>query len=454
MKLSCPAVGRAPIRMKIGDFQVENRIQITTAILIFLITGGLVSQLKAQDDLSPKILLITMDSLRPDHLGCYGYKKNTSPNIDKLAKEGVVFTQAIAQASWTLPSMVSIITSSYPSTHKVYNWDMGFSPKLLTLARILKGCGYYNFFCSGHNKTLSAILGSQGGFDKWSSNEDLIASSKVNGYALKFLKENYQRKFFLWIHYMDTHNHFYKIGNDEESSLSRSEKAASIYKYDAAITQVDRQIGVIIDELKKLNIDKNTLIIITADHGEEMCEHGICFNHGGFLWDPIIRVPLIMVWKNHFSGNNRKLNQVQHIDIASTICDILKIKKPISFEGQSLLPIISGSESTLRPAFSEHQERVGDSKDGAWVYTKFSVRLDNWKLIYTLYPKEKKYDLYNLKNDPEELNILTEAEGVKLESLKEELEAWLKRKKPKINPIAKSFDEETKERLKSLGYLQ
>lgn len=136
---------------------MKNKIQITTAILFFLITGGFVSQLKAQDSSSPNILLITVDSLRLDHLGCYGYPKNTSPNIDKLAKEGVLFTQAIAQASWTWPALTSIATSSYPSTHKVRTLDGVLSPEFLTIGKILKSQGYYNYFCSGHNKTLSAI---------------------------------------------------------------------------------------------------------------------------------------------------------------------------------------------------------------------------------------------------------------------------------------------------------
>ena len=433
---------------------MKNKFWIITAILIFFIVGVLVLQLKTQVSPSPNILLITVDSLRSDHLGCYGYAHNTSPNIDKLAKEGVIFTQAIAQASWTVPSMVSIITSSYPSTHKVHTWDTSLPPKLLTLARLLKGHGYYNFFCSGHNKTLSAILGPQGGFDKWSSNEDLIDSSKVNGYALKFLKENYKRKFFLWIHYMDVHDHFYRTVNDKESSLSMSEKAINIYKYDAAITQVDRQIGVIIDEFKKLNIGKNTLVIITSDHGEEMCEHGICFNHGGFLWDSIICVPLIIVWEKHLSSNQKRFSQVQHIDIVPTICDIIGVKKTASFEGASLLSIIRGGDITSRPAFSEHQEKEGDIQDGAWVFTKFSVRLDGWKFIYTFDPKNKRYELYNLKDDPEELIDLAGTEKRQFRFLNNKLTAWMNRPRLKINPLAKPLNKGTKDKLRSLGYLQ
>jgi arylsulfatase A-like enzyme len=99
---------------------LKNKPWIIIAILVLLIIGVWALRLETNTGFSPSVLLVSIDSLRPDHLGCYGYLKNTSPNIDKLAKKGVVFTQAIAQGSWTLPSTASIVTSSYPSTHKVY----------------------------------------------------------------------------------------------------------------------------------------------------------------------------------------------------------------------------------------------------------------------------------------------------------------------------------------------
>ncbi len=431
---------------------MKNKSKII--ILIVLILGTLGLWLKIQSKPSPNILLITVDSLRPDHLSCYGYSRNTSPNIDKLARQGVIFTQAIAQASWTVPSMASLVTSMYPSTHGIRTWDATLPARILTLAKILKPYGYYSFFCSGHNQTLSEILGLAGGFDEWTTNDDLINAIQVNEYALKFLNKNYKRKFFLWMHYMDVHDHFNKIGKDQASSLSAFEKTENINNYDLAIARIDQQIGIIIAELRKLRIDNNTLIIISADHGEEMCEHGICFNHGGFLWDPLIRVPLIMVWKNSLPGNFREPDQVQHIDIAPSVCDILKIKQPLSFEGQSLLPIISGRKNILRPAFSEHYERVGDRKDGAWVFTRYSIRSNNWKLICNLYPTEEGCELYNLKNDPGELIDLAVPEKAKFEFFLKELEVWRKRNKSKVMPLFKTLNQGTKDRLRSLGYLQ
>ncbi|HNW40137.1 MAG TPA: sulfatase, partial [Candidatus Omnitrophota bacterium] len=303
---------------------MKNKFWVIAAAGCFLSLGGLVAPLQAQHEEPVNVLLITVDSLRPDHLGCYGYPKNISPNIDKLAKEGVIFTQAIAQASWTVPAMVSIATSTYPSTHKVYTWDTDLAPELLTLARLLKRSGYRSFFCSGHNKTLSAILGAQGGFEEWTNNEVPVSAGKVNQAALKFINHNYKNKFFLWVHYMDTHDHFFKPQRNNPDPLDVSQKQANIVKYDNAIKQVDQQIGIMVDELNKLGIGNNTLIIITADHGEEICEHGRCFAHAGSLWDPLIRVPLIMVWGKQFPGGLKRNSQVQHIDIAPTICDVLK----------------------------------------------------------------------------------------------------------------------------------
>ncbi|HPT39234.1 MAG TPA: sulfatase [Candidatus Omnitrophota bacterium] len=439
---------------------MKNKFWVIAAAGCFLSLGGLVAPLQAQHEEPVNVLLITVDSLRPDHLGCYGYPKNISPNIDKLAKEGVIFTQAIAQASWTLPSIVSIATSTYPSAHKVNFWGIILSPKLPTIAEILRRRGYHNFLCSGHSNPLFEIGGFQRGFDDWTKNVKALTGNEVSGQALRFLKENYKNKFFLWVHYMDTHDHFFKPQRNNPDPLDVSQKQANIVKYDNAIKQVDQQIGIMVDELNKLGIGNNTLIIITADHGEEICEHGRCFAHAGSLWDPLIRVPLIMVWGKQFPGGLKRNSQVQHIDIAPTICDVLKIKKPALFKGQSLLPIIQKEAGTLRAAFSEYHKRTGAIRTGEWLYSMYSVRMDSWKLIYTDYAKDPaEYALYNLKADPEELKNLNEFETLrkneeaKFRLLRLELETWSKRKKPQIKPVSKQLDKQTKERLKSLGYL-
>lgn len=429
---------------------MKNRIQITIAILIFLIPGGVVLQLKAEDSLSPNILLITVDSLRPDHLGCYGYPKNTSPNIDQLAKEGVIFTQAIAQASWTWPSIHSLITSTYPFTHKVYFYDKSLPNAALTLPYILGNKSYRTGFISGHGG-LSSFNRGFGEFEDISAKGEEITQE-----AMRWIKSGRNKKFFLWIHYMDTHENSIGVSKEKDSikKITVEMLRSYISRYDSAISYIDSQVGILFEELNKLGLYENTVIIFTADHGEEMGENGLHFNHGGFLWDSVIRVPLIISFPKNLPKSRVISQQVQHVDLFPTVCDILKIKKLGSFEGNSLLPLIKRVKLNSPYAFSEHIQTDGDflSTD-KWLLTQISLRTVNWKLMLNLKNDSLKYELYNLKNDPQESNNVIEFEKERFKFLKAKLEEWINRPKPKITPLIKPPDEQTKERLKSLGYL-
>ncbi len=125
------------IKILIKD-KMDKKYLLFIFLLIFVLSVSSILIFIAQKPFRPNILLITIDSLRPDHLGCYGYKRDTSPNIDKIAKEGILFTQAITQAPWTWPSIHSLITSTYPSTHGVYFWDQILPDSISTLTQILK----------------------------------------------------------------------------------------------------------------------------------------------------------------------------------------------------------------------------------------------------------------------------------------------------------------------------
>lgn len=257
----------------------------------------------------PNILLITVDALRPDHLGCYGYNKNTSPAIDELAKEGVLFTQAISQACWTWPSIYSLITSTYPSTHGVYFWDQKLSDLFPILPQMLKEKGYSTGFISAHGE-----LGRfNRGFDFFVD----ISGSKaeeITKKAISWIEKNKKRHFFLWVHYMETHSdHYCNIPLEKRfaKDLTKKDVEQVCLRYDMAITHVDSQLKILSERLRNLGIYKNTLVILTADHGEEMCEHSICFNHGGFLWDSVIKVPLVIFYPRLLSRNKTIFQQRQ-----------------------------------------------------------------------------------------------------------------------------------------------
>lgn len=401
------------------------------------------------------VLLITVDALRPDHLGCYGYKRNTSPNIDKLTKEGILFTQAISQASWTHPSIYSLITSTYPSTYGIYFWDQDLPDSVPTLTRVLKEEGYGTAFISGHGG-ISGVGKFAQGFDTF---KDIYGAeaNRITREALSWIKNYQNRHFFLWIHYMDTHDRSLGLPEKKHHIKNITPEEIKLYtlKYDEAIRYVDTQIASLLLKLKETGSYKDTIIFISSDHGQDMCEHNLCFSHGGFVWDSGIKVPLIIISPKLLPRNKIVTQQVQHIDIAPTICDILEIKKPNIFEGRSLLPLIKGRNINPGFALSEHREFIDGLNIDTALYTKVSIRSPGgWKMINTYSAEDNKYELYNLKIDPNEQNNLAEIEKEELELLKNRLEQWMKRPMPEATPLRKRLGEKEKGRLKALGYLQ
>lgn len=465
-------------------------------LVVFLTIIGIAWHLRysKQKSNGSNVLFISIDALRADHLSCYGYPRNTTSNIDKLAKEGVLFTQAIAQGNWTGTSVASIITSTYGHIHGVIDWGYSLNTSSLpTLMQILKRSGYFNMAVINYC-IINTVLGIEEEFDLFITIEDKNAD-EVTKRAMELLKDRKDRKFFLWLHYLDPHgpyrppffynkiylnDEFYKgdrhapIINDEYFGRGGIPEHISkdnitdvdyyISQYDGEIKFTDEQIGILLKELKRLNLDRNTLIIITADHGEFLGEHNIYFCHARSLYDELIKVPLIISCDSLIPKGKIIDNQVQLIDIGPTILDILGIDKNKTMQGISLLPTILRGRYPTIYAFSSTP-------------FKSMVRTEQWKLIYTDYKRARnkvrekeilsladkfflenatyiEYELYNLKEDPEELSNLVGVEKQKFEFLKQKLDNWIGQTPSKMPRITQPFKEETKEKLRSLGYIQ
>ena len=412
------------------------------------------------------VILILVDALRPDHLGCYGYQRNTSPNIDNLAKEGVLFTQTIAQGITTNRSVPSIFTSTYLHTHWINDFGDQLNPSILTLAQVLKDFGYSTGLISGHGDihTLRRI---ERGFDIFNDK-----TGDVTETAIDWLRDNQDKPFFLYLHYMDVHypyqppppydrmflaDKFKRQDRDAleakyqwiddpvlhgipkqmlEGNMTKQDIDYYISQYDGEIRFTDEQIDLLLNELKRLNLDKKSVIILTADHGEDLAEHDInhAFRHAGIYFDVTLKVPLIIKCTDIIPQGKVFTQQVQSIDIMPTILDILKIKRPETAEGVSLLPMILKDKEYSTPyAFSDD----------------CIIRTEEWKLICDGDNRQ----LYNLKKDPQELNNLIDVEKEKFIFLKEKLDNWKRQAKPKIHTKSMPLTEEEKQRLKSLGYL-
>jgi len=453
--------------------------------LILIVSAGLMVSFAFMGYLRhsrrPNIILITLDALRPDHLGCYGYKRNTSPNIDKIAKEGVIFTQAIAQSSHTAPSNASLITSTYPNIHGVKDWGYQFSPAISkTLPMALKEHGYRTAFISDQ-LALPLIKGFENGFDTFNTVNtftfgrivDRRQVIDITDWAIDWVEDNKRKRFFLWIYYIDPHGPYIPpypynkmfIGDQyystnkkiliSEDGYSQSpigciprylsynniaEADFYVSQYDGEIRHTDDQIGRLLQALKKQGLEKNTIIIVNSDHGEAMGEHNRYFCHANSLYDELIKIPLIIKWMDRISSGIKSNTQVSSIDIMPTILDVLGIAKYKFMQGHSLAPLLIGQKYTFPEfAYSEFWERK-------------SIRTQEWKLIYD--SKNKRYELYNLKNDPAELNDISAVEQTQFKFLKQKLDGYMKNSIPQSKITVPVLSQDEKERLKSVGYAQ
>ncbi|MBA7515597.1 hypothetical protein ES705_07639 [subsurface metagenome] len=450
--------------------KLANGKLILAPIILILICNGFIYSYRLSRSKGPNIILISIDALRADHLSCYGYHRNTSPNIDRLASQGVLFKNAFSQATWTIPSHTSIFLSQYVWRHKVDNPDKRLGNSFTTLAEILKDRNYTTLAFVGGGY-LSPRYGFNQGFEIYDD-----GSPRRRGYheisscinkLLSWLGSIKSRKFFLFIHTYDVHGPYnsplpyfdlYPKGRCEGKHLRTSkgiipwELVASkltieeidyiMAVYDGGINYVDDQLGKLFRKLDQLGIYDNTIIIITADHGEGFNEHG-SLNHGYKPYIELVHVPLIM--KGPGIPRNRIYeNFVQHIDIVPTILEILNIPQREEIQGRGILPLRNNCE------IEEHFTTY--SWGGSGAQGPVSLRTRQWTYIMN---HNRPDELYDRINDPKEQNNIIKKRPLIAQELKEELKDFIALTSEAKPQVAEKvhIDEELKEQLKLLGYL-
>jgi arylsulfatase A-like enzyme len=400
------------------------------------------------------LLLITIDALRADHLTCLGYSRKITPNLDYFADNGVLFTQAISTSHMTPTSFVSMLTSTFPLMNG--GW-FDISKRGITLPLVLKAHGYHiAAFLS--NPWLTSHYGYHKGFDVFDNSisesgmvmkvlgklirkhiqvtPPFAKAQELNKKGIKWLHDN-RDNFFLWLHYMDVHGPYGLLRNSislyrsllrmrVNQALGRSTYRAMksnslmpkgginrfIDLYDAQIRYVDKMFGYLLHKLMELDILKDTLVVVTADHGQQFMEHGYYGHHSG-LYDELIHVPLIIIGPRLKSQIITQ--QVSLLDLAPTILDMAGIEKPKAFLGDSLLGLMRGSSSEggRLGAISETDVPLGMSRlrgNQKRLDAKLRVisfRTDKWKYIYTEGGQD---ELYCLSTDPGERENLIDVE--------------------------------------------
>jgi arylsulfatase A-like enzyme len=393
-------------------------------------------------------LWISVDALRPDHLGCYGYDRPTSPEIDKLAEKSVVFERAYAQSAFTLPSSYSFLSSLYPSTHRM---TLTALPDERSLQYVLND----NLFSimKNNGRAVRGLLNSwygQGldkvipGVDSASGNAD-----QMNDQARSFIRENRRRPFFLMLHYMEVHAPYVprpgyiEMFSDElpaktytselikrvalrKEELSDEELKRMVDVYDNNIRYIDGKAGELIDLLGSLGLDDRTVIIITSDHGEAFMEHRL-LGHSIKLYEEFIRIPLIIYVPAGLKIAPRRVGDiVQSIDLMPTLCEFLEMPLPLQAQGSSLAPLMRGSVRENAHAFSEALMTPAYffGRDNPGPECKFiqAVNTGPWKYIH--YVSSGRRELFNLRLDPREGHDILAVEPETAMLMEEKLEQY------------------------------
>jgi arylsulfatase A-like enzyme len=385
----------------------------------------------------PNVVLIVIDALRPDHLGCYGYHRPTSPNIDLLAERSVVFETAITQAPWTKGAFSSIFTSLYPFQHSVTDWESVMPDSHVTLPEILGEQGY-DTRCVINMIGLGGRFGVLSGFSEAVEPEKKYRDAReTTDIAIRMMREA-EDPLFLLVHYFDPHDPYRPplqhldmillssdpdpLSKDPVKSREPGESRNTggipsddrilkdMLMYDGCIRYTDHHIGRIVEAIDEMGLADNTLLIITADHGEAFWEHGAA-GHGANVYDEAIRVPLIVHYPGASVSPCRVAEQVAHVDLLPTILEYAGITDEYHREGIGLLGFIkTGRRSRREGAFLPMGATLCECTVRRAPGTK-CIRTDEWKLIVE--PTTSLAELYDLENDHSETRNLWSA-GVEI----------------------------------------
>jgi arylsulfatase A-like enzyme/tetratricopeptide (TPR) repeat protein len=443
-------------KRKLSAFSVVRHHVQQGLLIMQLLRFGLVSSLLlALACSSPpqfNILLVSIDTCRPDHLGCYGYRDSVTPNLDALASEGIVFENARSCVPLTLPSHVSMMTGLFPSRHGVHdNGAYVAAESLTTLAEKLQAHGYRTSAFIGAFPLESRFNLDQG-FDYYGDYFDgpahmggptagTIASMSserpadaVTAEFLAWFPRFGAEPFFSWIHYFDPHQPY-------EPPASYALRYPG-HEYDAEIAFVDSCLGAVIAYLDNANLLERTIIVVTADHGEGLGDHGED-DHGLLVYDSTLRVPLIIRAPKELDFRGSVSLPIETVDIMPTILQLAGMEVEHAVDGISLVSVMRGE--SVGPRISYFESFMGRLHFG-WSGLA-GVTCGSWKYIHGSKP-----ELYDIAKDPAETDNVFHAFPEVAALLREELFTFTSTWAPHTGTPPSAISAETRARLHSLGY--
>jgi arylsulfatase A-like enzyme/Flp pilus assembly protein TadD len=436
------------MNLEFGIRDSKSLLRAASGVLmgfIFLLLNG-APLVRGQS--SPSVILVTIDTLRADRLGCYGYAAGETPTLDALARAGTRFKSAYTPVPITLPAHASLLTGMFPMATGMHDFSGNKLPASIpTVARLLKEKGYTTAAFIG-SAVLDSRFGLNEGFETYFDHFDFSRLLETNldqmerrgdlvvDEALSWLKRGQRRPIFLWVHIYDPHHPY-----------TPPEPFASKFRarpYDGEVAFADAQVGRLLAALKQQAILDSSLVVVAGDHGEGLGEHGEA-THGFFIYNSTLHVPLII--KVPGVAPRVVEDEVSLVDVMPTILQALKIPIPSSVQGRSLLGLAQG--------------RPGAAASNLYAETYLPLLHFRWNQLRSLQVRGIKYieapkpEIYDLKTDPGELKNLYATRKASGNEMRDRLNALIRRLTPSGGATGeKEFtDPALFERLKSLGYV-
>jgi arylsulfatase A-like enzyme len=444
--------------------------------------------LRLADGQRANVLLVTVDTLRADHVSCYGTRFGEfTPNLARFAKSATVFTAAATAAPSTLPALTSLHTGLYPGRHNVRTNLMQLEGSRL-IAETLRLSGYTTAAFYG-NSLLDRKSGFVRGFDKYESFVAASGPADVHGAELAraWLAGKPQSPWFLWVHFMDPHGPYDSAPSswseridakdplpDRELPISPTSYGLNVLpkfqklpgltrateyrrRYSGEIASTDEQIGRVLAAVDELGLQRTTLVLFTADHGESLGEHECYFRHGWFPYEDNVHVPLILRLPGRLVAPPRIDDPVSLVDVVPTLLAGLDLRAFEPLDGRDLTGLLRGAAQPATPVFAVT----------AYFNQMTMIRKGKWKLVHTppppapfegdpwagFYRPAEQRELYDLEGDPDETRDLSAAEPQRVAELWAELARWRTAHKIPIGARpAANIDEDLRRRLEALGY--
>ena len=428
----------------------------------------------------PNVLLYVIDTLRADHLGCYGYPRPTSPRIDRFAREGTLFLEGRAQASWTRPAMATLLTGLLPIAHQAETTGDRLPDRVETVAERLAAAGYQTAMITV-NGNVAGRFGFRQGFGRFlylperrSAREMHVRAAEVNPRVVDWLAHRDRvRPFFLVVHVADPHDpytplprfrrllassvHDVTVGTKgalkrlgQLSGAAAQRRALELIAlYDAEIAGNDEAFGALLDRVGELGLAGSTAVFLLSDHGEEFYEH-LGWNHGTTLYEEQLRVPFVVRLPGGEGAGRTPPGPAEQIDLAPTLYDLAGVAPPPGLPGRSLLGEIRGESEGVHGAslaFLDHLDRRAESIVDA-----------QWKLVHVDRPEKvlqrSPWQLYALGSDPAEQFDLALERPLRRLWLGGELAEAEARWRSPLPRVRAHIDPELGRRLRALGYLR